>query len=247
MQNEKFQINLTEGASKVEVVIRETDHVNELPVKPPVRNFLNGTLNAVAEFLQKRGGLTNQLDLQRSHILIKRQDISIQLVYNENDEYTRGNVIGTLQIHPKFEEFGINTGKTWTPAELGLFFKMNRSFFATREENMKLVTELMNFTATVNNSIQRSVKESGDRTDNFEQVVNSNLPKSFTLNIPVFKASKAESIEVETFAKVNGREVSFTLLSPAAQATIEEIRDQEIDRELELIREMFPEIPIIEQ
>lgn len=246
MQTEKMQLNFAPSTEKAEMVIREVKEVNELPVKAPLKIGIKGTLNAVAEFLQKRGSLDDQIKLQRTHILVDREDISIQLVYNENDEYTRGQVTGTLQVHPKFEEFGINTGKIWTPAELGLFFKMNRSFFATREENMKLVTELMNFTATVNNSIQRSVKESGDRTDNFEQVVNSNLPKSFTLNIPVFKGFQAESIEVETFAKVNGREVAFTLLSPAAQATIEEIRDAAIDKELKLIANQWPMIPIIE-
>ena len=247
MQTEKMQLNFAPGTEKAEMIIREVKEVNELPVKAPLKIGIKGTLNSVAEFLQKRGALDDQLQLQRTHILVDREDISITLIYNENNEYLRGQVIGTLQVHPKFEEFGINTGKVWTPAELGLFFKMNRSFFATREENMKLVTELMNFTATVNNSIQRSVKESGDRTDNFEQVVNSNFPKSFTLNIPVFKGFQPESIEVETFAKVNGREVSFTLLSPAAQATIEEIRDAAIDKELELIKNQWPMIPIIEQ
>ena len=112
---------------------------------------------------------------------------------------------------------------------------------------MTLVTELMNYVATVNNKIQRSVKESGDRTDNFEQVVNSNLPSAFTLTIPLFKGSQAETIEIETFAQVNGRDVSFMLISPAAQATQEELRDQVIDSELEKIRELCPDIAIIEQ
>ena len=153
---------------------------------------------------------------------------------------------GKLEFHPKFVEFGINTGKVWTPAELGLFFKMNRAFFATREDNMKLVTTLLNFTATINNKIDRAMNENGSKTDNFEQVVNSNLPKSFSLVMPIFKGDKAESIEVETFAKIDGRQVAFTLISPGAQATMEEVRDKAIDEQLEQIRAICPEIAIIE-
>lgn len=247
MQNEKLQMNFAPGVEKVEAIIREVKEVNELPVKAPVKIAISGTIGAPLEFLKRRMDQPDQINQKRSHILVDREQIMISLVYNENDEYNRGTVSGSLQAHPKFEEFGINTGKVWQPTELGLFFKMNRSFFTSREENMKLVSELMNFTATVNNSIQRSVKETGDRTDNFEQVVNSNLPKSFILSIPIFKGSVPETIEVETFAKVNGREVAFTLLSPAAQATQEGIRDRIIQSQLDEIRGICPDIAIIEQ
>jgi hypothetical protein len=247
MQNEKFQVTLSEGVQKAEIIVREVKEVNELPVLKPLKLAISGTIGAPLEFLTRRKDEFEQINQKRCHILVEREEISIKLVYNENDEYNTGSITGVLESHPKFVEFGINTGKVWTPAELGLFFKMNRSFFATREENMKLVSELMNFSATVNNSIQRSVKESGDRTDNFEQVVNSNLPKSFVLIVPIFKGNKAETIEVETFAKINGREVAFTLLSPAAQATQEDIRDKVVDEQLEAIRVLCPDIAIIEK
>jgi len=247
MQNEKLQINLTEGIPKAEVILREVNEVNELPVKKPVVIELAGTIGSPFEFLSKRYDQPNQINQKRCHVIVNRSDISINLIINENDAYNRGTVLGKLEFNQKFIEFGINTGKAWVPAELGLFFKMNRSFFSDRKENMTLVTELMNYVATVNNKIQRSVKESGDRTDNFEQVVNSNLPSAFTLTIPLFKGSQAETIEIETFAQVNGRDVSFMLISPAAQATQEELRDQVIDSELEKIRELCPDIAIIEQ
>lgn len=168
------------------------------------------------------------------------------MIINEADEYKRGEIVGKLGYNPKFVEFGINGGKVWTPTELGMFIKMNRAFFADRAENMKLVSCLMNFTADVNNKIDRAVKENGSRTDNFAQVVNSNLPESFTIQMPIFKGMQPETIEVETFAQVNGREVAFVLLSPGAQATLEDLRDKVIDEQLKQIREIAPEIAIIE-
>lgn len=246
MNTEKIQVVFAEGQTKGELIIREVKEVNELKVKEPIKIGLSGTIGAPAEFLLKRMDQADQINQKRCHIIVDREDISIKLVFNENDEYNRGEVTGTLEAYPKFKEFGINTGKVWTPTQLGLFFKMNRAFFTSREDNMKLVSDLMSFTATVNNSIERSAKENGDRTDKFEQVVNSNLPKSFNLVIPIFKGIAAETIEVETFAQVDGRQVSFTLLSPGAQAILEEIRDKAVDEQLEIIRDDCPDVAIIE-
>jgi hypothetical protein len=245
MQNEKLQIVLGEGVTGAEVVLREGRAAKLLDPKAPVKIKLSGVIGAPAEYLTKRVG-TGQFTQERSHLIVNREEIRLSLVINEDDEYLRGHVDGKLEFHPKFTEFGINTGKVWTPTDLGLFFKMNRAFFSDKTTNMKLVTDLMNFSATVNNTIERSVKENGDRTDHFAQVVNSNLPASFTLNIPIFKGMDAETLEVETFAKIDGRTVSFTLLSPGANQTLEEIRDWAIDAELERIREIAPNLAIIE-
>lgn len=245
MENEKLQVNFAPGATKCELIIREGAAIKELEPKAPIKTKLSGVIGAPVEYLKKRVA-TGQFTQERSHLIVNREEIKLSLIINEDDEYLRGQVDGTLEFHPKFEEFGINTGKVWTPTELGLFFKMNRAFFPDKGTNMKLVTDLMNFSATVNNKIERSVRENGDRTDNFAQVVNSNLPESFTLNVPIFKGMEAESLEVETFAKVNGREVAFTLLSPGANQTLEEIRDKAIDSQLEQIKEIAPEIAIIE-
>jgi hypothetical protein len=247
MQTEKMQLNFSEGTNKAEVIIREVSKVNELEIKAPLKLNIEGVIGSVSEFLSKRNDQLDQINQKRCHILVNRENISIKLVFNENDDYLTGSIKGTLQEHPKFKEFGINTGKVWSPSELGMFFKMNRSFFPDKTENMKLVTELMNFTAKVNNSIYRSIKENGDRTDNFAQTVNSNLPASFTLTVPIFKGTVSETLEVETFAQVNGRDVAFVLLSPAANQTMEDIRDKVIDEQLQKISEICPEIAIIEQ
>lgn len=245
MQNEKFQVNLAPNMAKAELVIREGAAPKELEPKAPVKTDLSGVIGAVVEYLAKRIN-TGQFEQKNCHILVNRDKVEITLITNEADEYTRGKVVGKLAYNPKFVEFGINSGKVWTPTELGLFIKMNRAFFADRMENMKLVSSLMNFTADVNNKIDRAVKENGNRTDNFAQVVNSNLPESFTVQMPIFKGLPSESIEVETFAQVNGREVSFVLLSPGAQATLEDLRDKVLDDELVKIQEVAPDIAIIE-
>lgn len=245
METERMQINLAPGMTTAEVIIREGAAPKKLDPKAPIKTKLNGVIGAVVEYLHKRIN-TGQFAQKDCHILVNRDKVEITLITNESDEYRRGEVVGKLAYNPKFVEFGINGGKVWTPTELGMFIKMNRAFFSDRAENMRLVSCLMNFTADVNNKIERAVKENGNRTDNFAQVVNSNLPDSFTIQMPIFKGMQPETIEVETFAQVDGREVSFILLSPGAQATLEDLRDKVIDEQLEQIREIAPEVAIIE-
>lgn len=226
-----------------EVIIREGAAPKVLDPKAPVKMNVNGTINAPFEYLTKRIDCINQ---KECHIIVNREKITIELVVNEADEYTRGTIAGTLQYHPKFEEFGINAGKVWSPFDFAMFCKMNRAFFADKNVNMSLVSACKNFTAKVNNQIERAIQENGNRTDNFAQVVNSNLPESFTLSIPIFKGGKKEDLVVETFAKIDGRNVAFVLLSPGAEETLEDLRDKAIDEQLNAIKAIAPDIAIFE-
>ncbi len=244
METEKIVIN--PAFENQTVIIREGEAEKILDPRPPVKTNISGTLKSPLEYLLKRDG-EGQFERTRCHILVNREKLSIELVTNDHDDYLKGLVSGTLEYNSKYKEFGINSGKVWSPTELGLFIKMNRSFFTDKTLAMKLTTELMNFKATVDNTIERSVKEAGSRTDNFSQVVNSNLPASFKILIPIFKGYSAEELEVETFAQIDGREVSFILLSPGANESLENIRDTAIDAILEQVIAKFPEIVIIEK
>ena len=242
---QEIKINLI--AKEKEVTIRHGEAAKPLENRPPIPVNLNGTLPSIFEFLDKRIE-TGQFAIERSCLVVNREKVEMTLTINENDPYNKGCIRGKLAMHPAFKSFGINNADVvWTPASLGLFFKMNKTFFADKATNMKLVSELMNFNATINAKVERSVQGNGNTTDNFTQIVNSNLPPMFVLHIPIFKGMPAETLEVETFAKVNGREVSFILLSPEANATLEAIRDSVIDAELAKIRERCPALTIIEE
>lgn len=108
-----------------------------------------------------------------------------------------------------------------------------------------LVSTLKNFKAKVNQDIERSKEENGSKVDNYSQVVDSNLPKSFKLNI-LFKGFVCEEIEVEIYADVDGRDVSLSLVSAGANEAIEEYKNKVIDEQLDAIRQIAPDIVIIE-
>lgn len=246
MNNEKMYITLAPGQEHATLTLLEGKAPEKLGEKAPIKCDIKGTLVAVKEYLEKRVN-AGQFQQKDCHILVNRDNGTIQLVFNEKDAYNRGEVLGKLVINPKFEEFGINdVNKVWTPVSLGLFFKMNRPYFTSKEDNMKLVSTLMHFTATVNSSIDNYLGQNGDRAEAFNQAVNSNLPASFKLKIPVLKGGPAWEIEVETFAKVSGKDVSFILISPDAADLLEDAKLHAIDEELDAIREIAPDIAIIE-
>lgn len=263
MENEKLQLNFAEGQQVAEVVIREVSRVNELDVKPPVKVDISGTIGAPLEFLSRRFGhsehgyaienpskadvMMSHFDPTRCHVLINREKVTILLVIDEHDEYKRGTVLGTLELHPKFKEFGINQPKVWHPNDLGQFMKMNRAFFPDKGKNMSLVSELKNFEARVDSIIQKQKEDKGSFADNYSGVVTSNLPDLFTVELPVFKGYAKEMIEVEFYATVSGREVMLQLVSPAATELFETLRDKCIDEQIEKIREIAPNMVIIEQ
>lgn len=231
------------NGTPIEIIFRQGEATTELDPKEPEKVTLKGTIDAPLRWLEKRIGL---IDQKAAHILICRDAMSIQLKIDETNYYAV-DIAGQLESSQKIAEFGINTSKPWEPAKLSQFLKMNRAFFTERQKNMELVSQLKNFKATINQEVERRKEENGSRTDNYSQVVDSNLPESFKVNIPLFKGFAPEEIEVEIYADVDGRDVSLSLVSAGAEELIEEYRNKVIDEQIEAIKKIAPDIVIIEK
>lgn len=226
----------------IEVVLREGKAPAVLDPREPEKVVFEGTIDAPLRWLEKRVELINQ---KSSNITVSRNNMSLLLTIDETNYY-RTQINGVLCFSKEMLEFGVNTGKEWEPIKLSQFFKMHRAFFKDKAENMTLVSTLKNFKAKVNQDIERSKEENGSKVDNYSQVVDSNLPKSFKLNIPLFKGFACEEIEVEIYADVDGRDVSLSLVSAGANETIEEYKNWVIDEQIEAIKGVAPDIVIIE-
>lgn len=226
----------------IEVVLREGEAPVALDPKEPERVTINGTIDAPFRWLEKRVELINQ---KTTNIIVNRDKTGLALTIDETNYY-QTVIYGTLQASKEMLEFGINTDKKWEPIKLSQFFKMHRAFFKDKSENMMLVSTLKNFKAKINQDIERSKEENGSKVDNYSQVVDSNLPKSFKLNIPLFKGFANEEIEVEIYADVDGRDVSLSLVSAGANEAIEAYKNKVIDEQLDAIRQIAPDIVIIE-
>ncbi len=248
MDPEKLNINFADGEGVKELIIREVNTVVEdkLPVLEPDKVEISGNITAIFAFLEKRWDAEDsQVDHCRTHILVDRDNLMMTLVVNETDKREKKTVVGTIQLSRQYTAFGVNK-KLWESTDLGNFFRINRSYFEKKETNMSLVSLLKRFTAKVNTEVEREEKDNGSVTDVYRKVVDSNLPEAFAVKIPIFKGSQPEVFTIEIIAHVEGKHAVLELISPDAEAIVEEVRDKLIDEQIEKIKELAPEIPIIE-
>ena len=248
MDPEKLNINFADGEGVKELIIREVNTVVEdkLPVLEPDKVEISGNITAIFAFLEKRWDAEDaQVNHCRTHILVDRDNLMMTLVVNETDKREKKTVVGTIQLSRQYTAFGVNK-KLWESTDLGNFFRINRSYFEKKETNMSLVSLLKRFTAKVNTEVEREEKDNGSVTDVYRKVVDSNLPEAFAVKIPIFKGTQPEVFSIEIIAHVEGKHAVLELISPEAEAIVEEVRDKLIDEQIEKIKELAPEIPIIE-
>ncbi len=235
-------VNLPEGQNTLTILQGEAPA--QLDQKEPVKINIEGVIFSPLNFLDKR---VKDIDQHKAHIIVCRDALQILLVINEDDAYTRGRVLGTLALSKIYKELGINTNKAWSPEKLGQFLKLNRSFFVDKNEGMKIVNLLKSFEAKVSQDVARETNEKGNRTASFKQAVDSNIPEKFKLKLPIFSGGDFVEVEVETYASVDGMDVSICLQSAGANEVIEDTKATVISDVIEKIRAIAPEIAIIEQ
>lgn len=209
-------------------------------IQDPEVISISGVIDSPFRWLEKRVETIQQLN---AHIIVDRSGISISLNLEDKDKF--GDYItGKAEFHPLFAKFAINADKYITNFDMAKLFKMNRSAFENQSTAMALVTELQNFKAKVAKEIEKLNDNRGNKTELQAQVVESNLPDKFNLVIPIFKGQPKQTIEVEVY--INPSDFTCALVSPVANDLTESFRDSIIDNVLDQIKEICPNIVIIE-
>lgn len=234
---QKFEVKLPEGMSYATVEVLEGI---ALPKREPQIVNIDGTLDAPLKWLEKRVDTINE---KECHIIVDRENMSIDLHIAETNPYET-IITGKLSFHPVFLKFGINSGVYRTPLEMAEFFKMNRSAFDNRQQAMELVSQLRGFRAKVDKQVESDYNPNkGDKRVLISQAVDSNVPPSFKLNIPVFKGENPVVLEVETY--FNADDLTCTLVSPMANEYTEDIKNSAIDEVMARICEIAKDIAVI--
>lgn len=246
--DENNKINLTienyTGEKPIVVVYREGRAGSVLDEKAPEKINIAGVLSTPLDWLEKR---VDTIEQKKACVYVDREKYAIQLVVNETDAYKRGVILGVAELSEVFKKFGINNTECgWVPAKLGQFIRLNRAAFEDKEQCMKLVSALKNFKANAQSQIEKMHDPSGSRAEVYRQSVESNLPKSFTVRIPIFKGPEKTTFDVEFDHYLTDGEVFLQLVSPGARELTDEWRDKAIDKVLDGIREVAPDIAIIE-
>lgn len=229
------EMNIEDGK---DIVIRFGD---ALPLQEPKYVSINGTIDAPARWVEKRKDDIVSAD---AHVLVDRDHMTITLNTDENSAYS-DKIVGTLTISTEMQEFGINTGEYMSCFDMADRIKQLRTYFETQQEAMKLVTELRNFKAKIDKELELNDDKRGNQMIFKAQTVESNLPKSFNVNMPIFKGTEKRTFEVEV--EINPNDLSCTLVSPDAHDIVVQERDSQMDGVLVRIAEAAPNIVIIEQ
>lgn len=243
MQTEKpIVVNLPEGQNTLTLL--QGNAPEQLDQLAPIKVNISGTIDAPLRWLEKRVG---DIDQHKAYLLVNRDAMTVTLFINESDPYNNGHVKGMLALSSIYKSLGINTNKNWQPEALGQFLKLNRSYFTNKEENREVVNSLKSFTGKVNQTVERETKENGNRALSFRQAVDSNIPAAFHLRIPIFSGEAPVEIEVETYATIDGADVTINLISSGAVDTVEDMKGYKLSEILSNINAIAPELVIIEQ
>lgn len=211
-----------------------------LPQREPNIIDISGVIDTPLMWLENKS-----IDLRKAHLLVNYDERTITLIVDERDHY-HSTVKGSLTLSQEYINFGINNGDYRTPLELANFFKMNRAFFENRSEAMKLVSELTNFKAKVNTEVEDEINQTkGNRKLLLNKAVESNMPETFKIQIPLFKGSKPSTLEVETY--FNPDDLTATLVSADAAEQVEDVKREAIDEVVEQIQESYEGLAIIKQ
>lgn len=229
------EMNIEDGK---DIVIRFGD---ALPLQEPKYVSIHGTIDAPARWVEKRKDDIVSAD---AHVLVDRDRMTITLNTDENSAYM-DQIVGTLTLSTEMQEFGINTGEYMSCFDMADRIKQLRTYFETQQEAMKLVTELRSFKAKIDKELELSDDKRGNQTIMRAQTVESNLPKSFNVNMPIFKGTEKRTFEVEV--EINPNDLSCTLVSPDAHDIVVQERDSQMYGVLVRIAEAAPNIVIIEQ
>lgn len=207
----------------------------------PEKIEINGILDSPFRFLEKR---VSEIEQKKCIIIVDRDRMSITLIVDEKSHFS-DSISGKMELHPDFVKFGINAGKYRTAFEMAEFIKMNKAFFANRSEAADLVVQLRKFKAKVDKQVEAEFNPNkGDKKAVLQQAVDTNLPPTFKVNIPIFKGTPKRELELETY--FNPDDLTCTLVCAEVNEIIQDYKDASIDEQLDAIKEVAPDIVIIE-
>lgn len=236
----KTVIHLPEGTT--EFTIREGD-APRVRVVDPIKYTFDGLLNAPGLYYQKRVAANDKyFDAAKAVVEVDYDNRTIRLLVdptNPDADIVTGKIFSESTLAP----FRINAGSVWKPRDLGVFLRRNRQYFEDITTGAQLISELLTLKVKTDGQIEVSNDDRGNKTNLFSQKAVTNIPVSFTLNMPILSGGKKRPFIVDIHLDVNGSSVDISLESiDLTEKTIDAIIS-EMDGQVSLFAESG--IPIV--
>lgn len=241
MSNEKIQI--TPEGDELTILKLEGSAMAPIPTKrygAEVRGrltapylYFSGKRRLVAEEgRQKWLDGRPFFDLTDMLVVVNRPEMVITWQENNHLAEPAARVVGAINVNPHLLKLGINSGKKYTARELADVLKMNRLLFSSREDNMVLIAQLMDFRARVEKDIQVTDDKRGNKVDAVAQTVTTKVDLGFNLFCPVLDDVKKVAFRVEINYDIRDRAAEFWLESVELHEYIQEESGRLIDEEV---------------
>lgn len=207
---------------------------NTLEEKHLLSVQLAGILSAPADYLEHKKG---NWEPKNCHVRVDYTSGTILLFTDE--KLHNGDVIkGALEESTILKRFKINTGAQFTNAELQTLFRTNKYWFAGQgEDQLRILTALQKFNATVQTKMQQHNSNSGNTLQSLEREVSGiEWNRTFRLNIPVFEGYEKFTVPVEIVVVPDDTRIKFYLESPEVYELIEASKAALIEAEIARFR-----------
>ncbi len=210
-------------------------------IYPPRKIEVKGVIDTVSRWLAKK-----KVNYADARLEIMRSASTIRLVMNETSTETFGTVTGQMILDEDYQAFSINRQKKFTLLELSNFIKMHRYCFEEQRVAMNLVADLRNFKGKVNKEMEKVQDTRGNSRVMVDQVVESNIPPAFTLQMPIYKGGIPVRFEVSVGIIIRDAEMECYLESLEANELEKKIIDSVFAEQLEMIETLAPELVQVE-
>ena len=223
MENE---LNLTVSNGTQEITIR---HAKGLDAVEPLKVSLTGVITSPLDFVRTRKGT---IDLNTAVVIVNKQQKFIKLECDPSDRYATV-VVGKLEVSEGVNLFQINTSKTFTRDQLIQLIRFNRRFFANRDEQEKFLSAVSKFAVNANVQGKQESDTRGNRVAHLDKVVNTNVPETIALFMPLFQGENPVKFVVDVCIDVSETTARFWFES----AEMKELEQSEIDAQFNDISE----------
>lgn len=230
MEN-KTIIQLPEGTN--EFTFRE-GQAPCIRVITPVKYTFDGLLNAPGLFYQKRVAANPEyFNPAKAVVEVDYDQRTIRLL--SDPTHPDGDVItGKIFFESTLAPFHLNRGSVWKPRDLGIFLRRNRQYFEDKTTGAQLVAELMTLKITTNGQIETSNDDRGNKSALFTQKAVTNIPVTFSLNMPLLSGGEKRTFVVDIHLDVNGSAVDISLESVDLSEKTFDLIIREMDEQIKI-------------
>lgn len=192
MENVTLKIEGSAG----EIILREGEAAP--PVVPRALS-LSGDIRSVRTFIDRRRDNETLQEVTTDHSIIQVNNASrtITLDTDPNSEYN-SKVVGKLELSDELKVFRVNEGKVMTQKEIVEILKFNSPWFKDKDEWKSVYDAYRFFSYKAESEGSSNAKDGrGNSAASFSKAVQTNLPQTFVLKLPIFKGEDEKIFLVE--------------------------------------------------